>query len=83
MIWTEQVKQYVKRTATLTSNLAALHAVIWGQCSEAMQSRLKTLTDFAAKAEEDNCLWFLQQIRAITLQFDEKGMVLFLHWMHE
>ena len=81
MIWTEQVKQYVKRTATLTSNLAALHAVIWGQCSEAMQSRLKALTDFAAKAEEDDCLWFLQQIRAITLQFDEKRNV-FLFYKH-
>jgi hypothetical protein len=34
MIYTEQVKQYVKRESCLTSNKADVHAVIWGQCSE-------------------------------------------------
>jgi hypothetical protein len=72
MIYTEQVKQYVKRASLLTSNKAATHAVIWGQCSEAMKARIKTLDDYQARSEANDCFWLLQKIRAVTMELDEK-----------
>ena len=72
MIYTEQVKQYVKRESCLTSNKAAVHAVIWGQCSESMKARVKTLGGYLARALANDCFWLLQKIRAVTLELDEK-----------
>jgi hypothetical protein len=72
MIWAEEVKEYVKRTRALKSNLATIHAVIWGQCSEAMKSKVKSHSDYKINAANNDCFWFLKQIKAVTLQFDEK-----------
>jgi hypothetical protein len=72
MINSEEVKEYVKRVRTFKSNLAALHVVIWGQCSEAMQARVKSLAHYKTKTTENNCYWLLKQIKAVTLQSDEK-----------
>ena len=55
MIWAEEVKEYVKRTRTLRSNLATIHAVIWGQCSEAMKAKVKSLDDYKAKTVDNDC----------------------------
>jgi hypothetical protein len=49
MIYVEEVKQYVKRKMALTSNLAMIHVVVWGQCSDAMKAKIKSLTDYKEK----------------------------------
>ena len=72
MIYNEEVKEYVKRARTLKSNMATIHAVIWGQCSEAMKAKVKSMDTYKEKAEANDCFWFLKQIRAVTLQFNEK-----------
>jgi hypothetical protein len=71
-LWNEQVKTYSKRIDTLRSNLGTTHAVIWGQCSEAMKSKIRSITDYKDRADNDDCFWLLQQIKAVTLLFDEK-----------
>jgi hypothetical protein len=75
MVYIEQVKGYVKRLTELTSNLGTVHAVIWGQCSEAMKDKIKSLTDNKTKTETNDCFWLLKQLKAVTLQFDEKRNV--------
>jgi hypothetical protein len=72
LIFGEEIKEYVKRTTILKNNMAAIHAVVWGQCSEAMKAKLKSLTEYEDKVDENDCMWLLKQIKAITLQFDEK-----------
>jgi hypothetical protein len=72
MIYTEEVKEYVKRARTLKSNMATVYAVVWGQCSEAMKAKVKSLAGYKEKAEANDCYWLLKQIKAVTLQFDEK-----------
>ena len=62
MIYMEQVKQYVKHESQLACNKAATHVVIWGQCSEAMKARIKTLGNYQTKAEANDCFWLLQKI---------------------
>ncbi|KAI2494383.1 hypothetical protein MHU86_20155 [Fragilaria crotonensis] len=71
MIFAEEVKEYVKRTRALASNIATVFAVIWGQCSENMKARVKTSEYYADKATKNDCFWLLRQIKSITLQFDE------------
>ena len=61
MIFTEEIKEYVKRTRTLKSNLATLHAVIWGQCSEAMKAKVKSHDSYKDRSVENDCFWFLKQ----------------------
>jgi hypothetical protein len=72
MMYTEKVKQFVKRESTLVSNMATIHAVAWGQCSTAMKARLKSLDGYQAKADTNDFLWMLESIRAVTLELDEK-----------
>ena len=76
LIYTEEVKEYVKRLREMKSNLATIHAVAWGQCSEAMRAKVKSLSHYKEKTELTDCVWLLQQINAVTLQFDEKRNVL-------
>ena len=72
-LWKEDLRALSKRKSVLRGNLSAIHAVIWGQCSEAMnKAKLKSLNDYAISAEQDNCEWFLRTINAITMQFDAK-----------
>lgn len=75
LLWHEELKEYVKRQRAMTGNLANVHAVIWGQCSEAMKAKVKSNKEYEAKAATNNCHWFLKEIRAITLQFDQKHNV--------
>ena len=72
IIWQEDVKDYSKRTRILRENLGAIQAVVWGQCSEAMQTKLKAISVHVEKAAEHDCAWFLKSIKAITMQFDDK-----------
>ena len=71
-IWKEDLRALSKRKSVLRGNLSAIHAVIWGQCSEATKTKLKSLYEFPASAEQDNCEWFLRTINAIIMQFDAK-----------
>ena len=72
MIHQERVKQWVKRQDTLVSNLANVYAVTWGQCSEAMKTRVRTQTDYQARSEANDCHWLLQRIRGVTMELQEK-----------
>ena len=49
-----------------------MHAVIWEQCSESMKARLRVLTGFKDATSGNDCFWILQQIKSVTLQFNEK-----------
>jgi len=72
MIWMEHIKEHVKRSQMLRSNLATVYAVIWGQCSETMRAKLKSHDEYSERSEANDCYWILKQIKAITLQFDER-----------
>ena len=72
MIHQERVKQWVRRSDTLVVNLANIHSVVWGQCSEAMKTRVRTLSDYQAKADANDCHWLLQRIRGVTMELQER-----------
>lgn len=63
-------ERYDKHEEKLAGNLAALFAVIWGQCTEAMKSKVKSIEGWTTAQAENDCFWLLQKIKAITHQFD-------------
>ena len=42
-IFSEQVKEYVKQTSRLQENIKRLWALVWGQCSDTIRTRLQAL----------------------------------------
>ncbi len=51
-IWNKELKEHVKQVRILKGNLATMMAVIWGQCSEAMKSKVKLHSEFKDKYEK-------------------------------
>jgi hypothetical protein len=62
----------VKRKRSLVGNLATIHAIVWGQCSDAMKAKRKSSKDYETKTTDNDSHWLLRQVRSITLQFDQK-----------
>ena len=75
-VWEQQVTNYTIRLDLLRSNLKVVYTVIWGQCSEAMQVKLKTATNFKKMDDACNSVWLLKEIQAVMQQFEGQR---FLH----
>jgi hypothetical protein len=67
MIWENGVKTYMKRVDLLKSNTLAIYAIVWGQSSPTMQSKIQSLTDYEQKSSEGDCIWLLKEIQGITI----------------
>ena len=71
-VWDQELKEFVKRKSAFKGTLAAIQAVILGQCSEDMKDRLKALPEFKARTKKVDCAWLLNQVLSITLRFDSR-----------
>ena len=56
----------------LEQNLIATHTIIWGQACPSIQTKVKSVKDYEAKADAHDCLWFLQKIKTITMNYESK-----------
>ena len=54
-IWKEDLRHLSKRKNVLRGNLSAIHAVIWGQCSEAMHVKLRSIDGYEENRNADDC----------------------------
>ena len=70
MIWETTMKTYMKRLDLLESNTRAIYAIVWGQCSPMMQSKLESLDDFQTESNACNCTWLLKEIQGISHHFE-------------
>jgi hypothetical protein len=70
LMWQTAMKTYMKRVDLLESNTRAIYAIVWGQCSPMMQSKIESLDDFDAKSIACDCVWLLKEIQGITHQFE-------------
>ena len=64
-LWQASMKTYNLRSDELKSNLNSLYSVIWGQSSENMKTKLRSLDGYTAQTQKDNCVWLLGQIKGI------------------
>jgi hypothetical protein len=71
MIWeTTTMKAYVRHTDKMESNLRAIHAITWEQCSPMMQSKLESLDKYKVRSTDCDCVWLLNEIQGITHCFE-------------
>jgi hypothetical protein len=71
MIWEASMKTYMKRVDLLEGNTRAIYAIVWGQCSPKMHSKLESLENYEAnKSDECDCIWLIQEIQDLTHRFE-------------
>jgi hypothetical protein len=64
------MKAYMRRTERMESNLSAIYAIVWGQSSPMMQSKLESLDECEARSTDCDCVWLLKEIQGITHRFE-------------
>jgi hypothetical protein len=69
------VRTYSKRRDALSTNLHMMYAVIWGQCSKNMQTRLKAIDGYDTATDDDDCAWLLNQIKGLIHQFNTEQYI--------
>ena len=67
----EQVKSYWKDVRDLQRDLAALFAVIYGQCNHSLRAHVSSQADYPKHELSGNCLWLLAEIRGAMTRFDK------------
>lgn len=69
-VWEIEVDAYVKGKNTYKNNKVALYSVIWAQCSEAMQTKVKSDSNFTAIHEGSDSLALVKVIKGIAYKFE-------------
>jgi hypothetical protein len=75
-VWEQQITNYTNRLDFLQGNMKTAYTVIWGQCTEALQVKLKTSPLFIKKDAACNAVWLLKEIKGVMQQFEGQR---FLH----
>jgi hypothetical protein len=70
MIWETTMKAYMRCTEKMESNLRAIYAIMWGQSSPMMQSKLESLDEYEARSTDCDCVWLLKEIQGIMHRFE-------------
>ena len=68
--FTEDIKNWRKDVRELKSFKASIYTIIWGQCSDLMQSKLEADETYSSIKAENDVVGLIAQIRAITNQID-------------
>jgi hypothetical protein len=71
-IWEMEIDQFVKNKRNYKSNKVMLHSVIWGQCSEAMQAKVKTDPSFQTIHDNSDSLALIKIIKGIAYKFESQ-----------
>ena len=71
-IYKEQIKMYVSRKERYVENKDKLYSVIWGQCSDSIQSKLQSKPTFHNIDESRDCLRLLKEIKGIMFNYESQ-----------
>ena len=80
-IWEKQVDGYVKRLEQLDDNIKMLYSLVWGQCTDAMQARVRALAGYATATMNKDGLALLAMIRKTAFNFQSQKKL--HHAVHE
>jgi hypothetical protein len=70
MEFNAKLKTYMKRVEAIEGNSRIIYSVIWGQCSQMMQSKLETLPSYEKMRTNCDCASILKEIQGITHRFE-------------
>ena len=68
----EEIKEYVKELKIIKSNLKKLYSLIYGNCTESVQTMLKADEDYEEKSKEFDYAWILEKVKMIVSGLDTK-----------
>lgn len=71
-IWDKEVDMYMEIKSTYSENKWAIYAVVIGQCSDSMKTRLNGVDNFATWDNNHDVVLVLREIKAISNQFDSR-----------
>ena len=80
-IWNEEIKEHVKHKKGVVTGMKKAHALIWGQCTEAMRAKLEAKDNHATIASSRDVVGLLKNIRAIMFHFQSQKKA--EHSLHE
>ena len=69
-IQAEEIKLYVKQRSMIRSNIKKVFALIWGQCSEPLQTLVKNKTKYKENEKKKDVVWLLKGLKEITSGLD-------------
>ena len=78
MIWEIKVKSNEKRLESIESYSRAKYAIVWGQYSAMMQSKLESLAEYDSKNKDCDCEWIIKGIQGITHRFDSTRNIFYV-----
>jgi hypothetical protein len=73
MILQQEVKEFLLRKKTIQNNLDKIYGLVWGQCSQSLQSVMKGDVEYKEKSVAADCVWLLQNLKKITSGIDKKA----------
>jgi hypothetical protein len=68
-IWEKEVDEFVKRRQYFELNMTSIYSLLWGQCSEAMRTKLMSISTHGAIAHASNAIELLKNIRDTVYNF--------------
>ena len=74
-IFSEQVKEYVKQNSRLHENIKRLWALVWGQCSDTIRTRLQSLEYYEDMRAASDGLQLLIAIKDLMLNVQEQKYI--------
>ena len=74
-IFREQVKEYVKQHSRLHENIKRLWALVWGQCSDTIRTRLQSLETYEDMRAASDGLQLLIAIKDLMFNIQEQKYV--------
>ena len=77
-IWEKEVDLFMERKESYSENEWTIYAVIMGQCSSSLKTKLKGLDNFDTWDASHDVVKLLTKIKAISSRFDSKPT----SWMH-
>ena len=72
MIFKCEIDAYVKRKTTLEDNIQKAYALVLGQCTELLQSKLKQQTSWQNTSQTQDVIELLIMIKAVCFKFEDQ-----------
>ena len=71
-LWEEHVKRYIDKEEALEEGKKKLYMLLWGQCTDVMQTELKSLANFEMFNKDYDPIVLLKAIKSITYSFRDQ-----------
>ena len=71
----QRYKMYILCESPLEDNMSKAYSLVWGQCTNALQSLIKGLDNYDEKSNDYDVIWLLTSLKKITSGVDVKANV--------